>query len=70
MLFIFTSREVDRDLKSDVMVNSPSRFSNVLVFVGVASSVATSVRRVEAWIAGHEVGSRRSSRSFVIFVSK
>ena len=48
MLFIFTSRDVDRDLKRDVTVKSPSRFSNVRVLVGVATRVATRVRRVDA----------------------
>ena len=50
-------------MKRDVTVRRPSRLSNVRVLVGVARSVATRVRRVEAWIAGQEVGSRRSRRS-------
>ena len=53
-----------RDLNRDVAVRRPSRDSNVRVFLGALRSADTRVRRVEDWIAGQEVGSRRSRRSW------
>ena len=57
---------MERVLKSDVTVRSPSRVSNVRVLNGLSSRAVTSVRRVEDWMAGQEEGSRRSRRSWQV----
>lgn len=54
---------MERDLKSEVTVRRPSSDSNVRVLAGRSRRLATRVRMVEDWIAGHEDGSRRSRRS-------
>lgn len=59
-----TSRAVDRDLKRAVMTRRPSRDSKVRVLPGWPRRADTRASRVEDWIAGQFVGSRRSSKSF------
>jgi hypothetical protein len=54
---------VERDLKSEVTVSRPSRFSKVRVLIGVSMRATTRVRRVADWMAGQLMGSRRSRRS-------
>jgi hypothetical protein len=58
-----TSRDVDRDLKSEVTVSRPSRASKALVLSGVSMRATTRVSRVADWMAGQLYGSRRSRRS-------
>lgn len=54
---------MERDLKREVTVRRPSRDSKVRVLAGRSRRLATRVRTVEDWMAGHEEGSRRSRRS-------
>ena len=58
-----TSLVAERDLESDVTQRRPSNASNNRTLVGVDSRALTRQRSVLLCIAGHIVGSRRSSKS-------